>query len=59
MEINWIHGLIAGIALGAGLSSVYVLKMKPHNPIENIAEAVIKKETGLDVDLSLTSSLKL
>lgn len=46
------------MAVLIGLSSVYFLKMKSDNPIEEIAEEVIKNETGADVDLSPTSPEK-
>ena len=50
--------IIVIIAVLVGLSSVYFLKMKSDNPIEEIAEEVIKNETGADVDLSPTSPEK-
>ena len=50
--------IIVIMAVLIGLSSVYFLKMKSDNPIEEIAEEVIKNETGADVDLSPTSPEK-
>ena len=35
-----------------GISSYMYFKMPQDNPIEEISEAVIKKEINLDVDLS-------
>jgi len=35
-----------------GVGSTYYFKLKKDNPIEEIAEEVIKKQTGADVDLS-------
>ena len=35
-----------------GISSYMYLKLPQDNPIEEISEAVIKKEIDLDVDLS-------
>ncbi len=52
MEFSWIHGLIIGAAAVIGAASTYVFKLKPDNPIEQIAEEVIQKETGVVVDLS-------
>jgi len=52
MELSWIHGLIIAGAAIIGSASVYVFKLKPDNPVEQIAEEVIKQETGVIVDLS-------
>ena len=35
-----------------GLSSTYYFKMKNDNIVEEIAEKVLKTQTGIDVDLS-------
>lgn len=43
--------LIVAVSLTVGLVSRRYLK-KADNPIEEIAEEVIKQETGIDVDLS-------
>jgi hypothetical protein len=47
--ITWI--VVGVVALG-GIATTVVFKMQPDNAIEQIAEEVIKKETGLDVDLT-------
>ena len=39
-------------SLFVGVSSVIILKMKPDNIVEQVAEKVIEEETGLNVDLS-------
>lgn len=59
MEFTWIHGLIIGAAAIVGAASTFVFKMKPDNPIEQVAEEVIKQETGVVVDLSPDSSESL
>ena len=41
----------------AGISSIYVFHLKPHNIVEVEAEKVIKEETGLTVDLDLAEDL--
>lgn len=43
--------VIVAISLTVGLVSRRFIK-KPDNPIEEIAEEVIKEETGVDIDLS-------
>ncbi len=43
--------LVAGSVL-VGVSTTWLLKMKNDNPIEQAAEALIKEETGADVDLT-------
>ena len=35
-----------------GFGSRFLLKKKPDNQIEELAEYVIKKQTGIDIDLS-------
>jgi len=53
--------LKVAIVLGAviiGIISTYVFKLKKDNPAEEIAEEVIKQETGIDIDLSPESSEK-
>lgn len=47
-----LKGLIVGGALVAGLASTWLFKMKNDNPVEQIAEKILKEETGQDVDLS-------
>jgi len=39
-------------ALVAGIGSTLYFKMKKDNPVEEIAEEVIKQKTGFDIDLS-------
>ena len=43
--------VVVTIAVVIGLASVFVTK-KNDNPVEQAAEAIIKAETGLDVDLT-------
>lgn len=47
--IGWIVGICAGTI---GLGATYYFRLKPDNAVEQIAEEVIKVETGVDVDLS-------
>lgn len=35
-----------------GLASTLIFKLKKDNPIEEVAEEIIKDETGADIDLS-------
>jgi len=35
-----------------GLASTFIFKLKNDNPVEQVAEEVIKEETGLSIDLS-------
>lgn len=44
--------LIAGLAAALGYSVHYIPGMKDDNPVEEKCEEVIKKETGLDIDLT-------
>lgn len=53
--IIWIKAAIIGISALVGIASVYIFKMKHDNAIEETTEAVIKKETGVDIDLTPTS----
>ena len=50
--IKVLSGVLIGGALCIGLASTWLFKKKPDNKIEEYAEEVIKKETGLDIDLS-------
>lgn len=43
--------VIVAVSLTVGLVSRHFLK-KPDNPIEEIAEEFIRKESGVDIDLS-------
>ena len=47
-----LNAVFVGTALIVGLGSTLIFKMKKDNPIEQIAEEVIKEETGKDIDLS-------
>lgn len=44
--------LILAAAFLVGIGSTLIFKMKNDNPVEQVAEAVIKEETGLDIDLT-------
>lgn len=60
MGVDFImKGLILLAVALAGLSTTLILKMKPDNVIEQIAEEVIQEETGLTVDLTPDTSTKL
>lgn len=52
MEFSWIHVIIIAGATIVGVASTYVFKMKPDNPVEQVAEEVIKAKTGVILDLS-------
>lgn len=44
---------MVGICAGAaGVGATYYFHLKPDNPVEQIAEEVIKMETDIDIDLS-------
>lgn len=48
-----IKGLIVAAAIGIGIGIKYVIPgTKNDNPIEQIAEDVIKDETGIVIDLT-------
>lgn len=53
--IGWIIGLSAG---AIGLGATYYLRLLPDNPLEEMAEDIIKYETDYDVDLSPESKEK-
>lgn len=46
--------VVSAIVIGVGSRFVWK-RLKHDNPIEEIAEEVIRKETGLDIDLTPTS----
>jgi hypothetical protein len=50
-----VKALIIVGSLIAGIGSVYVFKMPHDNAVEEVAEEVIKKQTGVDVDLTPSS----
>jgi hypothetical protein len=54
----YVNILIVAGAIAAGLSSVYIFKMKQDNPIEEKAEEIIKNKTGVDIDLTPQSPEK-
>ena len=56
MVTIWIKALIVAGSLFVGACSVYLLKMKPDNIVEEVCEKVIEDQTGLDLDLSPSSS---
>lgn len=49
-----IKALIIAIAAIVGICSVYIGKYKgiQDNPVEKVAEEIIKRETGLDIELT-------
>ena len=53
MDINliWKTSLVAAALAAAGIAH-YVFKAKDDNPVEQLAEKVIEKETGLEIDLT-------
>ena len=55
--MDWKVILICVSAAFAGVSSIYIFKMKPHNVIETEAEKIIKDETGLSVDFDFEEDL--
>ncbi len=58
--IEWLIPLLIVLAAGSGaLIYKQVTKAPDDNPIEEIAEEVIEKETGVDIDLSPNSPEKL
>lgn len=51
MGLTWIGAIIVGASLIIGAVSQFVLKKKD-NVVEQIAEKIIKNQTGVDIDLS-------
>lgn len=53
MDINliWKSAFVAAALAAAGIAH-YVFKAKDDNPVEQLAEKVIEKETGLVIDLT-------
>jgi len=51
-SLLWKGCLIAGALLIAAASSLGILKWKHDNPIEETAEMIVYRETGLNIDLS-------
>lgn len=53
MDMNLLlKAVITVIALSVGLGSTFIFKMIKDNPIEQVAEEVIKEETGVTIDLT-------
>lgn len=53
MELTlWMKVLAVVTAALIGLASRFIMKQKPDNTIEQMAEKVIKDETGYTIDLS-------
>jgi len=53
--VMWLKALIVAISTAVGIGSVVVLKQKHDNPVEEVAESIIKEETGISVDLTPSS----
>ena len=47
-----IKAIIVAVSVIIGVGTTLFFKMKPDNPVEEVAEVVIKNETGVDVDLT-------
>lgn len=45
-------GILVGLSAIVGLASRFIFKKKPDNYIEEMAEKIIHKKTGIDIDLS-------
>lgn len=53
MDIGFlIKGLVIAAVTIGGLATTVIFKMKPDNTFEQVAEDIIKNETGADVDLT-------
>lgn len=50
--LTWTMVAVVAAAVGIGLATRFVLKMKPDNRVEQVCERVILNETGIAVDLS-------
>lgn len=46
--------IVAGSVI-VGIASTIIFKLKKDNPVEEIAEEVIKEKTGMSIDLSPNS----
>jgi len=57
MNLIWKAALVSA-AIGAAAVAHYVFRAKDDNVVEELAEKVIKEETGADVDLSPSSPEK-
>lgn len=47
-----LKAVIVSGAVAIGLASTWLFKLPNDNPIEQVAETVIKQETGEDIDLT-------
>lgn len=57
-KMTWIAISLCIVAAAVGIGSKYIFSGQEDNPIEEAAEELIKKQTGLDVDLSPSSPEK-
>lgn len=55
----YVRGAIVAACLGAVGVVKYGLRLKDDNKVEELAEYVIKEETGADLDLTTTCTTKL
>lgn len=46
-----LKGILVAGAVIVGIGSTLLFKMPKHNPIEQVAEEIIKEETGVTIDL--------
>lgn len=53
-----VKAALVAAAIGAAAVAHYVFRAKDDNVVEELAEKVIKEETGADVDLSPSSPEK-
>lgn len=53
--IMWLKAVVIAVSALIGVGSVVVMKMKHDNPIEEVAEAIVKDQTGLDIDMTPSS----
>jgi hypothetical protein len=51
----WLKAVVIAVSAIIGVGSVVVMKMKHDNPIEEVAEAIVKDQTGLDIDMTPSS----
>lgn len=58
MSLNLIGAIIVGVSLIVGAITTIVIKKKD-NTIEQIAEKIIKAETGIDIDFTPEEQEKL
>ena len=58
MSIGLVGAIVVGVSLIVGAITTIIIKKKD-NPIEQIAEFVIKHETGIDIDFTPEENEKL